>query len=271
MAKPHIYFCGDKEKCRTIMKSCGNYVRTAFISKRNADRLLVFPSRHPFLICVIFPAGTHADDKLFKKVYAYCKSSRCPLHVIGSRHNLLTVSKYVPESLIQRSESGLMLRSIKDLADYISKNPDAEQAAMKSRFSTVAVISDNAPLISLCENKLAVSSVKPRIIVSSSRCTDKEFSYLRQEKLSGIITDKPLNTNSFSLSEKLAKEQTPVIMLDRKESYGRKLKVVHIDSRSESDSITRIIDDYEKRKSKLLFIRSKNKSHSCKSDSDTEV
>ena len=130
---------------------------------------------------------------------------------------------------------------------------------MKARFSTVAIISDSALMSSLCESKLAGSSVKPRIIVSSSRCNNKEFSYLEQEKISGIITDKPLNTNSFSLTEKAAKEQVPVIMIDRKETYGKKLKVVHIDSKSESDLIASTIDDYEKRKSKLMFIRNKNK------------
>ena len=259
MARPCVYFCGDKEKCREIMKNCGKTIRIVFVSRGNADRLLVSPSRHPSLICIVFPSGIHADDELFKKVYSYCKSSRCPLHIIGSRRNLQTVSKFVPEYLIQRSESGLLLRAVEDLSEYISHNPDAELAAMKARFSTVAVISDSAPLISLCENKLAASSAKPRIIVSSSRCTDKEFSYLEQEKLSGIVTDKPLNTNSFSLTEKAAKEQAPVIMLDRKETYGKKVKVVHIDSKSESGLIASIIDDYEKRKSKLMFIRNKNK------------
>ncbi len=259
MAKPCIYFCGDKEKCRDVMKKCGKSVRAAFISKGNSDRLLISPSRHPSLICIIFSSGIHADEELFRKVYSYCSSSRCPLHVIGSRRNLQTVCKFVPETLIQRTDSRLILKSIKELSDYISGNPDAELAAMKSRFSTVAVISDNAPLISLCENKLSASSTKPRIIVSSSRCTDKEFSYLEQEKLSGIITDKPLNSNAFSLSEKLAKEQIPVAILDRKENYGKKVKVVHINSKSESNAITRIIDDYEKRKSKLLYIRNKDK------------
>lgn len=259
MAKPCIYFCGDKEKCRDIMKYCGKSVRVAFISKGNSDRLLITPSRHPSLICIIFSVGNHADEELFRKVYRYCSSSRCPLHVIGSRRNLQTVCRFVPEALIQRTDNRLIIQTIKELADYISENPDAELAAMKSRFSTVAVISDSAPLISLCENKLSASSAKPRIIVSSSHCTDKEFSYLNQEKLSGIITDKPLNSNSFSLSEKLAKAQIPVALLDRKENYGKKVKIIHIDCKNESDAIARIIDDYEKRKAKLLYIRNKDK------------
>lgn len=259
MPKPCIYFCGDKEICRDVMKNCGKSVRAAFISRGNSDRLLVTPSRHPSLICIIFSSGIHADEELFRKVYSYCSSSRCPLHVIGSRRNLQTVCRFVPEALIQRTDGSLILQSIKELADYISEDPDAELAAMKSRFSTVAVISDSAPMISLCENKLSVSSAKPRIIVSSSRCTDKEFSHLNQEKLSGIITDKPLNSNSYSLCERSAKEQIPVAMLDRKENYGKKVNVVHIDSKAESDAIARIIDDYKKRKSKLLYIRNKDK------------
>ncbi len=259
MAKPYVLFCGDKEKCRNIMKSCSASVRTVFITKANADKLLAAPTRHPFLICMIFPGRIHADDELFIKIYRYSSASRCPIHIIGSRRNLQTVSRYVPVTLIQRSDSRLMLQSIRELAEHISSDPNAELAAMKSRFRTVSVISANPYTSALCENKLSASDVKPRIIFSSPRCTDKEFGYLNSEKLSGIITDAPLNGNSLALSVKVSSEQMPVALLDRKENYGRKVKVIHLDSKSGSHCITQIIDDYNRKRAKLLFIRSNKK------------
>ncbi len=264
MAKPYICFCGDKEKCRIIMKNCGKAVRTVFISEANSDRLLVSPSRHPSFICMILSRDMCANTDLFKKIYRYVTSTRCPMHIVGSRRNMETILKYVPELLVQRSDSSIIIDTINNLCEYISSNPDAEFSALKSRFRTIAVISDKATSMALCENMASLSEVKPRIIFSTPGCPDKEFEQLKNENLSGIITDRPLSSNTILLSENTGKEKIPVTMLDKHISYGRKIKVVHIDSKNESDQISRIITDHEKRKSKLLFIRSKKKTENNK-------
>lgn len=255
MRKPFICFCGDEEKCLEVMNSCKDKIKAVIITRKNCSRLLDTPRRHPSLICLIFKKDAHANDELYRKIYAYSALSRCPLHVIGSRRNLETISKIASRAVVQRSNLNLMLEKIQEICDYAAENPNNELNMLKARFETVVVLSDKAYTLSLCESKVSKSLVKPRVITASSLCKDKEYELIQKEQLSGIVTDKPLSTNSLELFKRVSKTEAPAILLDRNEKYGRKVAIRHISSKDESDKITELIDEYSQKRSKLIFIR----------------
>lgn len=261
MIKPFICFYGDKEECYRIIDECKVMIRHAFITDANADRLLITPRKHPSFICMIFGSNMSAGNKTARKIYNYSVKSRCPLYIIGSRRNFESIEKYMPSTLIQRSDSGIILSAIRGLCDYISDNADVRFAEMKSRFHNVAIISDEATSLALFENNISRSEAKPRIITSSARCREMEFDFLNSESLSGIITDKPLESNTLKLFESVSADGAPAVISGIKEKYGRKVKFVYLDSIFESDRIPRLIDEFNKKRSKLLFIRNKNKNN----------
>ncbi len=257
MKKPYICFCGDEDKCRELMNVCKEKIRAVFITERNYIRLLDRPLRHPALICLIFRKDSRANDELYRKIYSYCAFSRCPLHVIGSRRNFETIERLTQGTFFQRSSIKLMLMKINEICDYAARNRKSEFSALKSRFETVVVISDKTSTLSLCESKASDSPVKPRVIIASADCSDKEYELIQKEEISEIITDKPLNSNSLKLFEKVSKAEAPAIILDRNESYGRKISVQHLSSKDDSEQITELLTEYSKKHSKLMYIRNK--------------
>ncbi len=257
MKKPYIYFCGSKEKCDNIAESCKGKIKSAFITPKNAERLLNSSESYPALICLIFSDDIFANNDLLKKVYEYAVCTKCPIHVDGSRHNVDTVLKYTAGGNVQRSSEKLMLKTIDELCELYADNPDSEFLLLKARFQSVAVISDDATVIALCEDRISDSQILPRIIISSERCTDKEVENLKNTRLSGIISDKPLNDNSLELFLSAIENESPAILLDCDNIYSRRLKINYLDSETESGKITELIDKSSYQKSKMLFLKNK--------------
>lgn len=257
MKKPYIYFCGSREKCSKIAETCKGKIKSDFITTRNADRLLNSPESHPALICLVFCEKMFANDELFKRIYEYAVCTKCPLHVDGSRHNIDTVIKYAEGANVQRSSETLMIKTIDELYDNAINNPDSEFQLLKSRFESVAVISDDTSAIALCEDRISASRILPRVIIASERCTEKEAEYLKDIPLSGIIADNPLNENSLELFRNTIESESPAILLDCDNIYSRRLKVNCLDSETESDMITELIDKSSRQKSKTLFLKNK--------------
>lgn len=257
MKKPYICFCGDKDKCREISEACKGRMKSVFITDKNADRLLVSPESHPVLICLIFSPKVYANDSLFEKIYTYSASTRCPLHIDGSRRNLDTVMRHADGANIQRSGKELMIKTINELYEFASNNPDSEFELLKARFENVAIISGSASSLAFCENKASASEIKPRVIAVSANCEDCELELLKNVPLSQIITDSPLNENSLELFSRVSKSEAPTVLLDCKESYGRKIKTHHVDGKTESNKITELLNEYSRRKSKMLYLKSK--------------
>lgn len=257
MKKPYIYFCGDKEKCKAVSDIFKDRIKSIFITDKNLERYLDSSDIFPVLICIIFNKGIFASNKLFKKLYSYSARSGCPIHAVGSRKNIATAVKYNVNADIQRSSLSLMTKTINELYQYTQRPDYSEFELLKSRFANVAVISDNAASLAMCENKTDICNIKSRIIAIPSGCGKSRYEQLKNISLSQVITDTCLNENSLELFRTASKNNAPAILLDSKIPYGKSVKAFYVDSASENNRISKLLNDYNSKKSKMLYLKNK--------------
>lgn len=256
MRRPYVCFFGDEDKCRNIMNRF-NAVEAVYIT-RNADISKAVKKR-PALMFAIAQKGQNMHSDYYMNALTLSFKHKTPVFTVCSADQFFTFKNTSEGAIVYRTSLTGISSALREMIKFFEQHRNAEFMLIKSVFTPVTVISDNAILSAYAENKICpVKGTNNRLVIVSPDSDPDNCFTINNNSRSFIITANkdgsvPISFRRIYTRTK-NKNHSCIYLTATKDSIRpEKYAVIHTDIFDENDTIERELR--KKRKSGMTQVR----------------